>query len=89
MRRHPDLRRYPIGGKRLAAATIERPTDPHVERRLHCHHGVRQRRHARYLGEPRVVVGAVRVLAEGAWERFRSSCLWINSLGWITALAVD
>ena len=67
---HPDLRRYPIGGIRLGAATIERPPDPHGERRLHCHHGVPQRRHSRYLGESRVVVGAVRVLAEAhgsAW----------------------
>ncbi len=63
--RHPDLRRFPIGGIRLAAATIERPTDPHGERRLHRDHRVRQRRHSQYLGESRVVVGAVRVLAEG------------------------
>ena len=88
LRRHPDLRHYPIGGKRLAAATIERPTDPHVERRLHCHHGVRQRRHSRYLGESRVVVGAVRVLAEGD-GRTSASLVDHTASGGSAALAVD
>ena len=74
----------PAGGDGWAAATIERPSDPHVERRLHRGHGGRQRRYARYRVKSRVVVGAVRVLAEGYGPAPDS--LWINSLGWTTAL---
>ncbi len=40
-----------------------------------------------YGVESRVVVGAVRVLAEGdGSDPAKSACLWINSLGWTTVV---
>ena len=82
---HPDLRHWPVS----PAGVLPQSSDPPIPMLSGVVHRVRRPpTSARAVsGEPRVVVGAVRVLAEGdgSVEPTRPSSLWINSLGWTTA----